>query len=64
MLGWAAKNLEPYGVDYILAKLGFNQASTTIPKWLQRGCMDPLDKLLSVLLLRVLLELQEKPQPA
>ncbi|XP_042881836.1 transmembrane protein KIAA1109 homolog isoform X7 [Penaeus japonicus] len=54
LLSWATKNLEPYGVDYILQKLGFSHARTTIPKWLQRGCMDPLDKVLSVLMFRMI----------
>ncbi|RWS28252.1 hypothetical protein B4U80_06054, partial [Leptotrombidium deliense] len=54
LLSWAGKNIEPYGVDYILQRLGFNQARTTIPKWTQRGAMDPLDKILSLFMLRVI----------
>ena len=54
LLSWATRNLEPYGVDYILNKLGFSHARTTIPKWLQRGSMDPLDKILSVLMYRMI----------
>ncbi|VVC88431.1 unnamed protein product [Leptidea sinapis] len=54
LLSWAGKSIEPYGVDYILQKLGFRHARTTIPKWLQRGALDPLDKLLAVSLLRLL----------
>ena len=50
LLSWAGKRIEPYGVEYILNKLGFSQARTTIPKWVQRGAMDPLDKILSVVL--------------
>ncbi|CAB3237699.1 unnamed protein product [Arctia plantaginis] len=53
LLSWAGKSIEPYGVDYILQKLGFSHARTTIPKWLQRGTLDPLDKLLSLALLRL-----------
>ncbi|KAA0194072.1 hypothetical protein HAZT_HAZT004793 [Hyalella azteca] len=64
LLSWAAKNLDPYGVDYILNKLGFSQASTTIPKWLQRGCMDPLDKLLSLLMFRVITALRDRDYSA
>lgn len=41
------------GIDYILQKLGFSHARTTIPKWLQRGFMDPIDAILAVLTLRV-----------
>lgn len=53
MLSWAGKSIEPYGIDYILQKLGFSHARTTIPKWMQRGFMDPLDKVLAVLTLRM-----------
>ncbi|GBP70037.1 Uncharacterized protein KIAA1109 [Eumeta japonica] len=53
LLSWAGKSIEPYGVDYILQKLGFSHARTTIPKWLQRGALDPLDKILALLLLRL-----------
>ncbi|EFX63557.1 hypothetical protein DAPPUDRAFT_17744, partial [Daphnia pulex] len=52
LLSWAGKRIEPYGVEYILNKLGFSQARTTIPKWVQRGAMDPLDKILSLVLSR------------
>lgn len=54
LLSWAGKGIEPYGVDYILHKLGFSHARVTIPKWLQRGCMDPLDLFLSLMLERML----------
>ncbi|XP_014242068.1 uncharacterized protein KIAA1109 isoform X2 [Cimex lectularius] len=53
ILSWGGKRIEPYGVDYILQKLGFSHARTTIPKWMQRGFMDPLDKVLSVLVFRM-----------
>lgn len=54
LLSWAGKNIEPYGVDYILQRLGFSQARTTIPKWIQRGAMDPLDKILSFVMLQII----------
>lgn len=54
LLSWGGKSIEPYGVDYILQKLGFSHARTTIPKWMQRGFMDPLDKILAVLVLRII----------
>ncbi|XP_041971055.1 transmembrane protein KIAA1109 homolog isoform X2 [Aricia agestis] len=53
LLSWAGKSIEPYGVDYILQKLGFSHARTTIPKWLQRGALDALDSLLALLLARL-----------
>lgn len=49
LLSVAGKYIEPYGIDYILQKLGFTHARTTIPKWMQRGFMDPLDAILAVL---------------
>jgi hypothetical protein len=48
-------------VDYILQKLGFSHARTTIPKWMQRGFMDPLDKVLAVLMLRMITVVREEP---
>lgn len=53
LLSWAGKNIEPYGVDYILQRLGFTQARSTIPKWIQRGAMDPLDKILSLVMYQI-----------
>lgn len=54
LLSWAGKPIEPYGIDYILNKLGFRHARTTIPKWLQRGFMDPLDNLEALLIVQLL----------
>lgn len=56
LLSWAGKSIEPYGIDYILNKLGFSHARTTIPKWLQRGIMDPLDSLAAIVLLSLVKE--------
>lgn len=68
LLSWAGKNIEPYGVDYILQRLGFSQARTTIPKWIQRGAMDPLDKILSLVMYRIIhanaTEVKPKPDPS
>ena len=52
------KRIEPYGVEYILSKLGFAEARTTIPKWVQRGAMDPIDKILSLVLSRTIAALR------
>lgn len=54
LLSWAGKSIEPYGIDYILNKLGFSHARTTIPKWLQRGVMDPLDNVEALLIVQLL----------
>ncbi|XP_012263790.2 transmembrane protein KIAA1109 homolog isoform X5 [Athalia rosae] len=59
LLSWAGKSIEPYGIDYILQKLGFAHARTTIPKWIQRGFMDPLDKVLAVFMIRMVLAVRE-----
>ncbi|GAB6024106.1 hypothetical protein CHUAL_008817 [Chamberlinius hualienensis] len=59
LMSWAGKRIEPYGVDYILNKLGFSHARITIPKWMQRGAMDPLDKLLAVLMEKTINALKE-----
>lgn len=59
LLSWAGQQIEPYGIDFILNKLGFSHARTTIPKWLQRGFMDPLDKLQSLFILQLLLMVEE-----
>ncbi|CRK93957.1 CLUMA_CG007483, isoform B [Clunio marinus] len=62
LLSWAGQQIEPYGIDFILHKLGFSHARTTIPKWLQRGFMDPLDKLQSLLIMQLLLMVEENKQ--
>jgi len=56
---WAGRKIEPYGVDYILQRLGFSHAKTTIPKWMQRGFMDPLDKILSVIVMNAIVIVSE-----
>ncbi|XP_064637366.1 bridge-like lipid transfer protein family member 1 isoform X3 [Lineus longissimus] len=59
LVSWAGNKIDPVGVDYILQKLGFSHARTTIPKWMQRGTMDPLDKILSVLMDKLIRALQK-----
>ena len=61
---WAGRKIEPYGVDYILQRLGFSHAKTTIPKWMQRGFMDPLDKILSVIVLNAIAVVAEDTEAA
>ncbi|KAJ8281426.1 hypothetical protein GJAV_G00067550 [Gymnothorax javanicus] len=60
LISWTGRKIDPVGVDYILQKLGFHHARTTIPKWLQRGVMDPLDKVLSVLMKKMGTALQDE----
>jgi hypothetical protein len=61
---WAGRNVDPYGVDYILQRLGFSHAKTTIPKWMQRGFMDPLDKILSVIVMNAIVVVAEDTEAA
>ncbi|KAH3829895.1 hypothetical protein DPMN_103126 [Dreissena polymorpha] len=58
-LHWASRQIDPVGVDYVLQKLGFTHARVTIPKWMQRGFMDPSDKILSMLVNKVILILRD-----
>lgn len=48
-------------ISWVLERLGFKHARTTIPKWVQRGAMDPLDLVVaSVLELLVKLTASKK----
>ena len=58
-LSWAGKNMDPVNIDWVLQKLGFSHAQLTIPKWAQRGAMDPMDAFLSLLVDRLLAGMQE-----
>jgi hypothetical protein len=61
LLHWASKQIDPVGVDYILLKLGFTRARVTIPKWMQRGFMDPSDKILFMLVNKIIVILRDAP---
>lgn len=60
LLHWASTQIDPVGADYVLQKLGFSHARVTIPKWMQRGFMDPLDKVLSLLVDRLIITLRDQ----
>ena len=62
LLHWASTQIDPVGADYVLQKLGFSHARVTIPKWMQRGFMDPLDKVLSLLVDRLIVTLSDLQQ--
>ena len=51
--------MEPVNIDWVLQKLGFTDAQLTIPKWAQRGAMDPMDLFLSLLIDRLLAGMKE-----
>ena len=58
LLGWVGTKVDTVNIDWVLDKLGFVHAALTIPKWIQRGAMDPMDIVLSILLRKLLAEMQ------
>ncbi|OQV26228.1 hypothetical protein BV898_00346 [Hypsibius exemplaris] len=48
------RDIETIGVERVMNRLGFSQAQTTIPKWIQRGLVDPIDKCFAALILVLL----------
>ncbi|CAF1291838.1 unnamed protein product, partial [Adineta steineri] len=52
--------VEPFGADYVLQKLGFRHARLTIPKWLQRGIMDPCEQSMTIVQLILIFLLPER----
>ncbi|BFZ14882.1 hypothetical protein BsWGS_17921 [Bradybaena similaris] len=64
LIHWASTQIDPVGADYVLQKLGFSHARVTIPKWVQRGFMDPLDKVLSVLVDKLITTLRDQQSSA
>lgn len=58
-MSWAGKNIEPVNIDWVLQKLGFTHARLTIPKWAQRGAMDPMDVFISMLIDKMMATMQE-----
>lgn len=46
LMGAVSGQFNPH-ISWLLEKLGFSDAQTTIPKWIQRGAMDPLDKVVA-----------------
>jgi len=53
-LSWAGRSMDPVSIDWVLERLGFIHAKTTIPKWIQRGGLDPLDYGLAILLRKLI----------
>ena len=52
---YARKRLEPPGIDTIFKRIGFKAATDTIPKVIQRKLCDNLDKVFSLMLMRMTL---------
>ncbi|XP_065669615.1 bridge-like lipid transfer protein family member 1 isoform X3 [Hydra vulgaris] len=53
-LSWAGQQMDPVSIEWVLEKLGFMHAALTIPKWAQRGALDPLDLTLARLMEKLL----------
>ena len=60
LLSWAGKRIDPVNIDWVLEKLGFMHAALTIPKWVQRGALDPMDFTLATMMEHMLAYLKEK----
>jgi len=58
LLSWAGKRMEPVSIDWVLEKLGFTHANMTIPKWIQRGALDPMDYTLAVVMEHLLVNMK------
>lgn len=61
MLTWGSR-MDPINIDWVLEKLGFMHAALTIPKWMQRGVLDPMDVVLAKLVAHVLAHMVEKEE--
>lgn len=60
VLTWGGSRMEPINIEWVLEKLGFLHASLTIPKWMQRGALDPMDVVLAWLAGQILGHMLEK----
>lgn len=59
-MSWAGKNIDPVNMDWVLQKLGFTHARLTIPKWAQRGAMDPMDVVICLLIDKLMAAMREE----
>ena len=50
--------MDPVSIDWVLEKLGFTHANMTIPKWIQRGALDPMDYTLAVVMEHLLVNMK------
>ena len=57
---WASGQINPH-ISWLLEKLGLDHARTTIPKYVQRGLLDPIDLAIATTL-ELLLTLSRKQQ--
>lgn len=58
LLSWAGKRMEPVSIDWVLERLGFTHAKMTIPKWIQRGALDPMDYTLAMVMGHLLVNMK------
>ncbi|EDV19837.1 uncharacterized protein TRIADDRAFT_61706 [Trichoplax adhaerens] len=59
-LSWAGERTDPVGIDWVLNKLGFENAHSTIPKYLQRGLLDPMDVFVALVLYEIIKDNNKK----
>lgn len=59
-LSWAGERTDPVGVDWVLNKLGFENAHSTIPKYLQRGLLDPMDVFVAIVIFEIMKDNNKK----
>jgi hypothetical protein len=58
MYTWGSRT-DPINIKSVLQNLGFMHAALTIPKWMQRGALDPMDVVLAKLVGQVLARMVE-----
>lgn len=63
LLFWGGSGHFNPHINWVLDKLGFKDARTTIPKWLQRGLLDPLDLTVASLLKQIVSEVSSELMP-
>ena len=59
-LSWAGERTDPVGIDWVLNKLGFENARSTIPKYLQRGLLDPMDVFVAIIIFEIMKDNNKK----
>ena len=60
LLFWGGSGHFNPHINWVLEKLGFKDARTTIPKWLQRGLLDPLDLTVASILKQIVNEVSSE----
>ena len=61
MYTWGSRT-DPIHIKSVLENLGFMHAALTIPKWMQRGALDPMDVVLAKLVGQLLATMVEREE--